>query len=1441
MRLAKLTLAGFKSFADKTEIDFDAPLVGVVGPNGCGKSNVVDAIKWVLGDQSPKSLRGSAMMDVIFNGSSARKPAGMASVTLTFDNPLLEEGAGFADQGSGTHVGEPVSGGSAGGHETSGAIASTDQASPANRGTGHAASESRTPETGHRPQRALPLDADHVAVTRNLYRDGTSEYLINGKRARLRDVRELFMDTGVGTDAYSVIEQGKVARMLDANPAERRQLFEEAAGVSRFKARKKEALRKLEKSEQNLTVCRQRLEDTEKRLRSVKLQAARARSYQQYQSRLQDLQLQHVLADFHRLTLRLDDCRERLEQAEADRTRAARDLAYHEEQIGDAEIERQAAAEKHKQLDAQRHAAQAERDQARQRVTYSQSSLDDAREQLRRDESRRSELTQQLDKLAEQKAEQSEHAQQLREQAKQASDRLEKAQAEHRDLQQQLNTRRRDLETAKSEVVSVLRSASHLRNEASSLERVAQTLGGNRDKLEQQHATLTEQAERAAEDREELRARVDRLRTDIAEKQTRLEQQQQRAGEYDRQVDEASSRLTSLKDERTALDARRRTLQEMHDRHEGVTDTVKELLEERGAGSEEREGHQVSKEIEDESTHSSLPASRSSLPPIHGLLGELIETSVEDAPLVEAALGEYQQALVIDRTADLCRLPAEAHDDLPGRITFLPIDNNHATAEYSGAVGTQSRSLHTLTARVDCPAWVRPLVDRILGRTVIVADLDRALLQRASLPAGDSLRFITKAGQLLEPDGRVVTGPAKAQAGLGLIQRGSELADLQQKLAVVDDDVAAAQQTLQSLSTQAAEAEQRVSEMRQALYDRRASEVEATGKLEQVVARIAQLDKDRPVLEQELEKLRGQLQQNADRRAEATAEADRLETDAQQKQAALETEQADIAKQAERADAAHETVAAARVEVGKLDEQARSVERELGQAEVAHAEAQRQLSSVSQQLEQRHERTQQLEQDIAAARDQAETAGKRCDELITHVELAQRKVEAADKQLGEMKQALRVRRQAVEQADAALHKLQVESREIEVKLDAVRQRASEQLDIDVTERYREEREARSEERGEPASGGSAGGEDDVEHNSSHLGEESNPASETRTPESETPEPETPEPETPEPETRNPEPETTDPFDIDWQAVEAEITELRGKIARLGSVNVEAIHEQEQLESRHDDLAQQVEDIDEARQRLEDLIEQIDNDSRGRFQDTFETIKKHFAGQEGMFRKLFGGGKAELMLTPDENGHVDVLESGIEIIAKPPGKEPRALSQLSGGEKTMTAVAMLMAIFKTRPSPYAILDEVDAALDEANVERFVEVVKGFLDKSHFIVITHHKRTMQACDVLYGITMQERGVSKRVAVRLADVGVDGRISKEAAAREEAARVDAEPDLHESERAHDEDTRLEPAQPHLVENEDGHEAVVESPPVHGPSKHRERLAAMLEGRETVKTDAA
>ena len=386
--------------------------------------------------------------------------------------------------------------------------------------------------------------------------------------------------------------------------------------------------------------------------------------------------------------------------------------------------------------------------------------------------------------------------------------------------------------------------------------------------------------------------------------------------------------------------------------------------------------------------------------------------------------------------------------------------------------------------------------------------------------------------------------------------------------------------------------------------------------------------------------------------------------------------------------------------------------------------------------------------------------------------------------------------------DNAVHKLEMSQREHEVKADAVKERTHEQLDINLVERYQQVLGAGSQVLG-----------DDTE--------------------------------IPEPNTQHPTP--TNPFEIDWQATANTIEELKGKIARLGNVNLGAIEEENQLEDKQDELADQVKDIEEAERQLRQLIEQINNDSRTRFEKTFHEVRENFAGSQGLFRKLFGGGKADVFLQPDEDGNIDVLESGIEITAKPPGKEPRALSQLSGGEKTMTAIALLMAIFKSRPSPYAILDEVDAALDEANVERFVSIIHSFLDVSHFIVITHHKRTMQGCDALYGITMQERGVSKRVRVQFDQISAGGDVSKDVLNKVASEAESASADVSTSPAPEASPFRPEIGPPNpstdlatkaqynveLPETEDApKEAPVEK-------TNREKLADMLAGEKPVEED--
>ncbi|MEM6392572.1 MAG: chromosome segregation protein SMC, partial [Planctomycetota bacterium] len=1245
MRLAKLTLAGFKSFADKTEIAFDQPIVGIVGPNGCGKSNVVDAIKWVLGDQSPKSLRGGAMLDVIFNGSAARKPAGMASVTLTFDNPLIPSPPPGPDSDPTTYNLQPTT------------------------------------------SRALPVNTDQVHVTRQLFRDGTSEYLINHKRARLRDIKELFMDTGIGTDAYSVIEQGKVARMLESNPAERRQIFEEAAGVSRFKARKKEAIRKLERAEQNLALCRQRLDDTERRLRSVKMQAARARSFQEHNARLRTLQLQFNLAEAHRLTTALNEAQDQLEQAEADRQAAARQLAQHETAAAEAQTQRDALTSQLKQAEHTQRDHQAAKDQATQAAQLHGSALGDLQNQAKNDADRLDELTESQRQLAEQHQSALDLASELAGLQATAADRLKSAQAEQQQLTQQLAAARQTLEQHRAAIADHLRDAAAARNEARALETFRTALTESRAKLDTQQAGLTTKLDTLTTDRETITDQLSNTEQQLSTTTTTLDQQKSLATGLADQLQQLAAQLGDHKQQRSALHSRLDALQEMQDNREGVADPIKQLLE-----SDDTQNTWV-----------------------RGMLADLLDANVEHAPIVEAALGDAQQALIINRLADLTTdTGSAARDALAGRVTFLALDEPLITPTPIAA-GTPARStphdtLSTHTAThplaagllqrvtplldlVRYPAWLAPVLRRTLGATLLVPDLDAALLLRALLPTGH--RFVTPTGELLDAYGRITAGPPSA-ATAGLISRRSEIAQLHAQLTELDALIASDESTHRGLAQQASNTEQQAAQTTAALTELRQAVTQLTGKADHLADQITALNKQAPALAAEAESIDRKLTDAEQSHTTFTQQATEHEQAADARESDRAAAEGEIEQHQQATDDAAEAVAAARVESSKLTEQFAAAQREARQAEVAAADATRQRDRLETQLAGHRQRVTELETQQAEAEQSASDADQKLQQSITHVELAQRHLTEHDEAAATTRDAVTQSRSQVEQLDKSVNAATLERRELEVKLDAVRQRTTDQLDLDLDTEYKTALEAHQ--RGGPASAGLSPNDD------------------------------SPQPAPP-----------NNPFDINHTQIAAEIDDLRGKITRLGNVNLDAISEQDQLEAKQDDLADQVKDIEAAEKQLRELIDTINTDSRTRMEQTFQEVRDNFAGQHGMFRRLFGGGKAELTLQPDEDGKTDILESGIDITAKPPGKEPRALSQLSGGEKTMTAIALLMAIFKSKPSPYAILDEVDAALDEANVERFTQIIHSFLDKSHFIVITHHKRTMQACDKLYGITM------------------------------------------------------------------------------------------------------
>ena len=1318
MRLAKITLAGFKSFADKTEICFDRPLVGIVGPNGCGKSNVVDAIKWVLGEQSAKSLRGGAMLDVIFNGSATRKPSGMASVTLTFDNPVIEAVV------SGTT--EPDRLGPPPGSENVSEAVPTDQTSekPASK-----------PTAG---RRLLPLDMDQVSVSRNLYRDGTSEYLINSKRARLRDVRELFMDTGIGTDAYSIIEQGKVDIILQSNPQQRRELFEEAAGISRFKVRKVETQRKLERTDQNLGLVRHRLEDTQRRLRSVKMQAARARSFQNLSTRLRKLQLRFALAEYHRLQGQLAQITDELEQAEADRIAAARRLAQHEQQISDAEVERQSILTRQKQLEHDQLQQQAHKEQAQQRHRFAESALIDVGQQIERDSTRLDELVDRSQGLETERNEQACTIERLVESQQSIASCLEGAQDHQRRLQHAANDHRSQLEDEKNGLIDLMQRTTVLRNEIRSLNTFKQTLATNRQKIDDRADHVASQLSILLTGRDEASAKKLEAQELLKDEGQQLDKQLELSARFSSQQKLLAERLGRFKEQRSALVSRRALLQEMQDRQEGVADAVKAVLALAATGSED--------------------GSNTTFGFVRGLLADLIEADVRDATIVEAALGDYQHALVADRLDQICSNNggSTAIAALAGRVSFVCLDEPQEPDEepvgllYLG--DGRFAKLQSVLDFVRYPAFLAPIARRLLARTLVVPTLSKAVAWRAKLPSG--YRFVTRAGELLDESARVFAGPHSGPSG-GLISRRSELVSLREQIDGLDEKVTADEAALAELSDHATHVEQVTAQLRQSIHGANTICVELTSRLDSLEAQIHSLEREQPVLAQETEVIHRQLQAANEKRDGHQDEADRLQETSSQREHRCGQLEVQIEQLTRELELAGEAMTGLRVDVSTNVEQLAANQRHHRQIEIAAADIKRQRSVLDEQLSAYRQRSADLTESGVDAQRAAAEADRLLHDLTTQCELAQRQLEKHEQQMQVWRSNVRGHRDVVEEADRVLHELQVQQREFEVKAEGVCQRGRDQLELDVAEHYR------------VVLAGADVGESDQQKRVGSVVEEASTLLEETTTGLQAAD--VLEAASADIESLSPMSDAHDPFDIDRSHVESEIEGLRAKISRLGTVNVDAIAEQEELESRQDSLADQVADIEDAKKQLENLIEQINLRCRTRFEQTFSEIRDHFSGQDGMFRKLFGGGRADVLLVADEDGRMDVLESGIEIMAKPPGKEPATLSQLSGGEKTMTAVALLMAIFKTRPSPYAVLDEVDAALDEANVERFCHVVQGFLDRSHFIVVTHHKITMQMCDLLYGITMEERGVSKRVSVRFDQVRQGGQIDDDTLKRE------------------------------------------------------------------------
>jgi chromosome segregation protein len=1233
--LKRLLLAGFKSFADRVEFDFPAGITAVVGPNGSGKSNIVDAVRWVLGEQSAKSLRGSEMADVIFNGSATRRSLGLAEVTLTFDNS----------------------------------------------------------------RRSLASNAEEIQIGRRVWRSGESEYLLNQQPCRLKDIKDLFLGSGAGTDAYSIIEQGRVDVLLQASTKERRTIFEEAAGISRFKARKAETLRKLERVDHNVERLKDIIGEVEKSLRSARLAAAKAQRYQEHSGRLRELRVGLGLREYGAWAGCLADVNRILEGLRAGLREELAQAETWERQLGELEQSLQ-------RLDGAVRTQDALRFNAEQRITSDRATLthetdrsDRLEDETARTRSQLVELTLRAAALARAAAEAARELDEAEGRAAEVEEGVRRLEEDRDATRKRLQELQQQHQEDRDRHLELMNQAIHRRNEATGLkaERDRKLWERDRARRKKEQVTgdllslerdLAEMAEAGAS----LKERKDRLGQELAEKRQEREHLQQ--------LQTDTTRLAAeMRAERSGLASRIEILEGLERSHEGLDTGGREvfaLLEQPNPGPWRT---------------------------ILGIVADFLTVRREYAPLIDLALGERARYFLV-RDPVLLRAALEQRGQpFSGRVSFylltpangevLPrrnrlIETSHL-ARVRMPVSAEGKPAHpgvvALAEQVvtcDHPL-LGDLPRRLLSRALIVRDLTVA---RAIAAHTAGFRFITLQGELLEADGTLTVGTHHAETSI--LSRKSELRELREQVARLDDRLAEIELDVAELARRVAEAE---------------------GETDHLAREIV-------VLERQAAELAAQLKSQRDKQAELQQKFEGEKSDLETLEEQIQSLEESWRQAGEQAAAAEEQVSAlqrrmseAQVEIRERDQHFQACQQECTEAQVT-------LAQVKGSRDALRRRVTDNEGELARERQQCRLAEARLAELRQHLRDNTAKLlqassslargytdkEAAERALAglheqrerersrhqELDARAKVQRQSWQGRQEEMHAREMDATHLQNRLDNLTLRLHEDYQIGL----------RLADTGRPEAFDTAG---------VVIAAEPIP-------------------------------------DSGREEAEKEIEELKKKLSRLGSVNLDALQELQDLELRASTLQAQFDDLTAAKKSLEDIIGRINVDSRRLFSETLETVRGHF---QELFRKLFGGGQADIVLEDE----ADVLESGIEIIARPPGKELRSISLMSGGEKTLTAVALLLAIFRSKPSPFCILDEVDAALDEANVGRLAAVLREFLDRSQFILITHSKRTMASADVLYGITMQESGISKRVAVRFEDWPDDERTPQKDAEQEVA----------------------------------------------------------------------
>ncbi|MCF6313860.1 MAG: chromosome segregation protein SMC [Verrucomicrobiales bacterium] len=1248
MILKSLDIHGFKSFADKTKLEFHEGVTGIVGPNGCGKSNIVDAIRWVLGETSAKALRGGEMADVIFNGTEKRQPVNMAEVMLTL--------SGCGDQ--------------------------------------------------------LSTDYDEVSIGRRVFRDGKSEYLLNKRPCRLKDITELLMDTGIGRTSYSIMEQGKIDMLLSSKPEDRRAVFEEAAGITKFKAQKKEALRKLDYTEANLVRLADIIAEVERQMRSLQRQAGKARRFKSLHTDLKVLDLHYS----HR--------------------------TWREHQAERAELENsiRSLRETQSKIEAE--------------IEQDQSGLTEARNEYQRIESKIAETQR---SIAEQ--ENAVHSAQNRiefnaERAKELSSLIEQNTADIETTTNKLSQQELDLQDTNSMLEAIDEKIAKQQSQLSEYEKnsqqarqerhtISNTLSKTRDtrnSLESKLASLTARIENntrhlAADQQRfiQLDEELQRLQKDEQGKATEVETLTAGVAEHKKEIESLEEQRQNAdrdyQKSRTVLEEVRQQLSELHRTHSEKVSRLQVLRQLVAEGEGLAKGTKaVLKGLNQPELFQSS---------VRGALASFFEVEPEHIPALEAALGHHLQTIIVADTLVAENMIEALKKGKLGQASLV------AETPSSGSNDRQILAIPDgATAwaldKIKCDEKISALVDRLLCDVLIVPDLSTALRLREEM--GSSTAFATLTGEFISAEG-IINGGAGTEEGSSLLRRESDIRELSSVTQQLQDELTAA--------------ETRTSVLTQSVVDLEAAAQAAREKLQTKQVQFSTLEGQLNLMQRDLQQVENKMQTLKWEQTEVAKRQDQIDEELQTATKEKEEATNKLADFSTELDDLNNRLQLAESRESEAAESLNEVRTALAVEKRAREAVENQRSPMTSRLNELRELLDRRKHEIDGYKNRINSATGSTDELEATIKESSEKITTLNEALESIREQRSGKSDAINQTETDLtekrkqaHQMseqrtteEITSTQIDLRIENIENTTRERYQIDL-DRFEPDSHAlltsiedQRKAMNRSAKRSAAGQDQDSDGESS----EEEVVSENEEEEDNI--------------------EIPDAAEPDWGFVEEVVTFLRSKVESIGPVNLDAIDEFDELQERHNFLQEQHDDLINAKEELMTVITKINRDTKKMFSDTFTKIRANFSE---MFIELFGKtAKADLILA-DEG---DPLESGIDIIAKPPGKKLQTISLLSGGERSMTAVALLFAIYMVKPSPFCVLDELDAPLDESNIQRFLKVLDRFIGSSQFIIVTHSKRTMSRADVMYGVSMEEFGVSKTLGMQFKSA------KKEETAKEEA----------------------------------------------------------------------